>query len=66
MSKAELIRIATDEFLQRTRETGEIVQRHFVNKTHGDYSPINQSLSTSAAGAPSRQPVNYKKRAGKK
>jgi len=41
LSKAELIRIAVDEFLHKTNETGEIVQRHILS---------GQNISTKGHG----------------
>ena len=53
LSKAELIRIAVDEFLKKTEQTGEIVQRHFVNRQNvsGKNNNATQVFSH-APGAP--------------
>jgi hypothetical protein len=39
LSKAELIRIATDEFLHKVEETGEIVQRINIHQAPVRYGP---------------------------
>jgi Arc/MetJ-type ribon-helix-helix transcriptional regulator len=42
------------------------LKTYLVAETHGENSPVNQSFSTSASGAPSRKRVREKKRVEKK
>ena len=61
LSKAELIRIATDEFLEKTNRTGEIVQRHIVAEANGN---TNSTVTQNFSGAPEKPAAakNYQKR----
>ena len=68
LSKAELIRIAVDEFLHKTNETGEIVQRHVLSgqnintNGHGNVTVVGDFASPSAV--PLRKDAEVKR--GKK
>ena len=70
LSKAELIRIAVDDFLRKTEQTGEIVQRHFVGKQNviGKNNVVNQgNIFSPAPDAPAPgQVVKPQGKRGKK
>lgn len=52
LSKAELIRIATDEFLARTAKEGKITKTFYIAETSGDHSPATQNFSSPAPEPP--------------
>ena len=68
LSKAELTRIAVDQFLENVELTGEIVQRHVVAEQHvrGDGNTVVQKNSSTSQSA--REPAKSypKPKRGKK
>jgi predicted DNA-binding protein len=65
MTKAELIRLAVDEFLSEVEKTGKIVQTVRLAEDVAQYNAKTQNFTSAPVGAPT-EPAHYKRRRKKK